>query len=43
MPFRNPFKKQSSETKKSKLGYKILFWAIVAMLVYAILSQVGGL
>ena len=43
MPFRNPFKKPSEEPKKSRIGYKILFWAIVAILIYAILSQVGGL
>jgi hypothetical protein len=43
MPFRNPFKKKSEEPKKSKIGYKILFWVIVALLLFAVLNQFGGL
>lgn len=42
MPFKNPFSKKAKEQPevKSKTGLKILFWIIVAMLAYAIISQV---
>jgi hypothetical protein len=40
--FRLPFQKEKNveEKPKSKTGAKIIFWIIVAMLAYAILSQV---
>lgn len=43
MPFRNPFKVKTTEQKispKKRLVQKLLFWIIVIMLAYAIISQV---
>lgn len=41
MPFRNPFYREPKEEpkRKGKLGAKILFFGILALLIYAILSQ----